>query len=60
MLTGHRAFFWMDPEEVGSRELVVGYCIGFVSMGPASESKITYKNTAMCSKVLASRLTLLM
>jgi hypothetical protein len=37
MLTGHRAFFWMDPKEVGSREIVAFYCSAFVSLGPAGK-----------------------
>lgn len=37
MLTGHSAFFWMDEDQVGSKEKVAAYCTGFVSMAAASE-----------------------
>ncbi|KAK2066732.1 hypothetical protein P8C59_000522 [Phyllachora maydis] len=35
MLTGHHAFFWMDPAIVGSRQAVAAYCSAFVLLAPA-------------------------
>lgn len=29
-LTGEFPFFWLDEEEVGSKEAVTTYCVGFV------------------------------
>ncbi|KAH8895834.1 hypothetical protein GQ53DRAFT_854040 [Thozetella sp. PMI_491] len=33
ILTGHNAFFWMDPELVKYREVVAAYSAAFVSLG---------------------------
>ena len=38
-LTGLLPFFWLDAAEVGSKEAVTAYCMGFVLLAPASESQ---------------------
>jgi hypothetical protein len=37
-MTGRYAFFWMDPEEMGSARLVAACASGFVGMGAVGES----------------------
>lgn len=36
-VTGTYPFFWMDEEQVGSKEAVSIYCTGFVILAPISE-----------------------
>ncbi|KND90133.1 hypothetical protein TOPH_05249, partial [Tolypocladium ophioglossoides CBS 100239] len=33
-VTGSSPFFWLDEAEVGSKEAVIAYCIGFVLLSP--------------------------
>jgi hypothetical protein len=45
-LTNHKAYFWMDPRMVGSHETVMLYCLGFVGLSGAGESRLHYQDGA--------------
>ena len=47
-LTGTSPFFWLDEAEVGSKEAVTAYCIGFVCLAPTSESQSASALTHDC------------
>lgn len=38
-VTGWDAFFWLSQKEVGSREAVTTYSLGFVLLAPLSKSR---------------------
>lgn len=48
VLTGVYPFFWLNEDEVGSREAVVANCIGFVALSPFGESNMPKSLSRPC------------
>lgn len=38
MVTGRNAYFFLDPDLVGGRDMVAAYSAGFVGLGPSGMS----------------------
>lgn len=47
-ITGAYPFFWMDEAQVGSKEAVSVYCIGFVLLAPTSKLSMRLEPRAQC------------